>query len=539
MSPGEYKYVENPDGTFTEYYRGAVGGPERIVQGDTYSSEAMAESDRLFGQIAVDSGTSGQDGSIFVGADGRNIYAAERVVEDFRTGQPWKTLGEQEVGDELIAEGESLGSLPVFTSVASAASGAVLGVGAAALGITIGTGIDELLGLPTLQEHIFGGSSNESSSGFGYESPFFHFFEWGPEVRLTKMKLCTELGFPNLGLTISGEHCAHGEERYAEHTEYKSGGKWHLETESSIISVWSGSGSASLGCPSSWLFCEAYGEAHYLYYLQGQLKHDAYPDSGLKSLEKSVVAPTKPEVPAQEPLTSPHVIPTTVPAPARHVIIEKAKDKEGNPVVVPLETPGPEEKEIPGPLPAEIPPWELHELGTHYQSRIESDGFTDVEVKELPNSATDFSLGPDEVVGVDPAVGTKTATSTKVVVSENPADAPPATPGPVVPGVTPPGLKIPDFGVLCTKFPFGVPCWLVEEFARWSTTSVVPKWNIPLEVPLLGWRTEFKLDLTFLEPAMEIVRPLLALMATIGLVVMFFHFALGGTGAPPGGDADE
>jgi hypothetical protein len=204
---------------------------------------------------------------------------------------------------------------------------------------------------------------------------------------------------------------------------------------------------------------------------------------------------------------------------------ELGKEKEG------VKIPAVELPEIPQPQP--------NELATDYVSTLEERGFTNVSVNVLPDTSIDPSTGPDDVTAVDPTAGSRVAGDTAVRVDENPPNAPVATPPPVVPGVTEPGLNTPDFGVLCTKFPFGVPCWFVEEFSRWSTTAVVPKWAIPLEVPLLGWRTELKINLSFLEPAMEIVRPLLALMATIGLVMMFFHFALGGTGAPPGGDSEE
>ncbi len=553
MNPGEYKYVENPDKTFTEYYQDPTGG---LVKGSTYSNSGMAEADRMIRELQTDAGTTGQNAAAVGGSDGTNEYAANKALEAIRTGELYKNPFEEEVGAELADGAVAEGLLPGLASIAGATSGAIItGGGAIAMGVALGNSVDALLGYP----HF--GEKTGASAGAEEERRFS--FLWGDEILLGKVRTCKEVSeisstMADVKVILTKEEfehelCFNAEMPVTDYRENLVEGHWtapFITEEITLSGKEEPGGSQTFpgvslaDCPKVWLLCSRTGGGVGLFstlFKQADVHELAFPDAGLKSLEHGVgrVAPghLNPLSPVKTPISVPE--PAEVPAPARHFVIEHAKEEAGKPVVTPIEEPGPEEKTIPSPLDPEVPTPKPLELGTDYKTEVETAGFTDVEVKEVAESATDFSVGPSEVVGVDPAPGTRAAPSTKVDISINPADAPPPTPAPSIPGVTSPGLKMPDFGVLCTNFPFGVPCWLVEEFSRWSTTSVVPKWTIPLEVPFLGWKTELKLDLSFLEPAMEIIRPLLALMATIGLVVMFFHFALGGTGAPPGGDADE
>jgi hypothetical protein len=198
-----------------------------------------------------------------------------------------------------------------------------------------------------------------------------------------------------------------------------------------------------------------------------------------------------------------------------------------NPIVMPLILPAPGSDEI----------------ATTYKTELESAGFTNVSISTVPEIDIDTSVGPDAVTSVDPAPGTGTDPdgSTAVRVSANPDNAP--APSEVskggLPGPTLPGIHVPQFTVFCTRFPFGVPCWMYEEFSAWSTTRVVPEWEIPIEWKALGWRTEFAVSLAPFEGAMEVIRPVLVALSTISLVMLFYAFATGSSPGTGGGGSDD
>ncbi len=169
------------------------------------------------------------------------------------------------------------------------------------------------------------------------------------------------------------------------------------------------------------------------------------------------------------------------------------------------------------------------EHGEEFKERLEREGFTKVELKTLPETEVDSSVGPYDVAEVSPAEGSLVAPDRDVDVTQNPASAPEPGSSGALGSPTLPGIHLPDLGVLCTKFPFGVPCWLYEEFDGWATTAVVPKWTIPIEVPSLGWKTELLINLSFMESAMEeYIRPTIIALSVIGLLVLFYGFATGG-----------
>jgi hypothetical protein len=188
-------------------------------------------------------------------------------------------------------------------------------------------------------------------------------------------------------------------------------------------------------------------------------------------------------------------------------------------------------------MPVEIPKINKgSETGTEYKERLEREGWTKVEVKTLPETNYDPEVGPDQAAYTDPAEGTQEdpARTTKVEVSQNPSDAPVPIEGPSKLGPpTEPGFNMPSFGVACKGFPFGVPCWLIHTVEGWSATPVAPEWGLSKftvegrEVPA----THFHLSV--LEPIMEKVRVAQLIFITIGLVLLFYRFAKGGS--PPSG----
>jgi hypothetical protein len=192
---------------------------------------------------------------------------------------------------------------------------------------------------------------------------------------------------------------------------------------------------------------------------------------------------------------------------------------------------------IPSPLEEEIPKPEKGELGPHYVERLHEQGFTEVVEVTLPADDADPRVGPNEVAYTSPAEGSKVLPSTEVNVEVNPADAPPPVEVSVpTPGT--PGIHLPNFAALCTNFPFGVPCWLVHEVEAWSVAGKAPT------LGFASWEAHgvsipaTHVELAPLEPLMEYVRPFLVAICSIGIVLLFYRFAKGGT--PPGGsNTDE
>ncbi len=93
-------------------------------------------------------------------------------------------------------------------------------------------------------------------------------------------------------------------------------------------------------------------------------------------------------------------------------------------------------------------------------------------------------------------------------------------------------IVLPNFAVGCSSFPFGVPCWVVELIKSWSASGVAPS----VTVPIGGHSTVIKL--AGIEPEMEVVRPVFAIAAIVGLVLTFFSFGMGGGGGGSGGGDD-
>jgi hypothetical protein len=177
----------------------------------------------------------------------------------------------------------------------------------------------------------------------------------------------------------------------------------------------------------------------------------------------------------------------------------------------------------------EIPQPEPSEVGTHYETRLKELGFTDVTTEILPETAIDVELGPSEVTKVVPSPRTFVKPETEVVVEVNPDDAP--TPGESskpIGSPTLPGIKFPSFPVLCKGFPFGVPCWLIQTIEGWGASGTCPQWGFE-NLEIEGTHITNKFDLCKLEPIMEKVRPAILIFATIGLVLLFFRFAKGGS----------
>lgn len=173
------------------------------------------------------------------------------------------------------------------------------------------------------------------------------------------------------------------------------------------------------------------------------------------------------------------------------------------------------------------------ETGDEYKERLEREGWTKVEVRILPESATNPNIGPSQASYTVPAEGTEVnpSQSTDIIVEANPTTAPEPEAGGGIGGPTLPGFNIPNFGVLCKGFPFGVPCWLVKTIESWSAASACPVWSIG-EYTIHGKKIpEASINLCSygLEPIMEKARVAMLIFSTLGLVLLFYRFAKGGS----------
>jgi hypothetical protein len=181
-----------------------------------------------------------------------------------------------------------------------------------------------------------------------------------------------------------------------------------------------------------------------------------------------------------------------------------------------------------------IPLIEPGETGERYKASAEGEGFTDVHVNVLPESAIDTSKGPNAASKVSPAPGTLSKPGSLVQVDTNPADAP--APGGEAGhgggGPTIPSLKLPKIATPCTVFPFGVPCWLLTQVSALALATEAPKFTVV--TPFAG---KLSIDLSVGEPVMTTLRPIIAFVAFIGIVMMLYNFSRGG-GFTSGSDAE-
>lgn len=267
------------------------------------------------------------------------------------------------------------------------------------------------------------------------------------------------------------------------------------------------------------------------------------PPEGIPAPAETLISPGQEKI--NEEKTG-HSRPSVALPPAPHfpVVTEKAKKKalEITPVRKYFEEKGhkhQEEAEEEAEKGLILPAPETNETAVEYNKRIEGDGFTNTSVSTRPEIDTNPTVGPDDVAGVSPAPNGVYAPDTRIKIEANPEDAPipGAEPGDTVGPPSEPGFHLPNFGILCKGFPFGVPCWLAETIAGWSASAEAPIWGVN-EIEVEHTKIPpIKFDLAKLEPIMEYVRPAILIFATIGLVLLFFSFAKGG-GPPSGGNAD-
>lgn len=579
-TPEDYAFVKNADGTYTEWYDPNMAGTSTgeavkdSTRGPTFSGEAMAEGDRIDAGAAVDAGTTGQDASIVEGATSAEEGGSSTFIGYLQRGLIYKTSGEAAIGDSVAGEAIADGALPTIGEMLGSAAGAVFSGGAIlAAGVSLGDGIDAVIGEPYINP--FAGTDKGPKEGEGLVTELEQEWEWSNQVELGEVRECKE--FPGYGENYSpypnpntgklelrpNELCEYPKRFYRWSAEYKYAGTPMFQEE--VMVADSVSGEESLHyfhpsfwpCPSGgaiWVTCGTHevspGESNRALYaplfeIPNDTNFRGFPGKEMGANNGSKTGTLSP-MPAIEPLVPP--TPNEVPPVVRHKIREatttkpsKEEEEEGiRPVpLIPDIEPGVGPGELPNPANPVVPRYSPNELGETYQAEVEAAGFPEVTVEPVPEAQEDPSVGPKDVVTVNPGEGTRADPSTKIKIGVNPDTAP--TPGPEGGGSigppTEPGLEFPKFGVLCKGFPFGVPCWLAKTVESWSASPVTPQLGIASFTIMGHTIPGSKLDLAKLEPIMEKVRPAMLIFATIGLVLLFYNFAKGGS--PPSGSSGD
>ncbi len=566
--------VENPDGTWSLWGEGSDTKPLR-----TYSPEEHLRMEKENKALELEVGNGDNPLTEIEGITARERAAAEDLGNKLKTGEPYKSVAEQTVGEDVAAEAESAGTLPSWADTLGAladAGGVVAGAGAAAyVGVEVGNGIDRLVGWPQLDlGELFGETLPERCNG--EHGPFCEEFrehmQWQRKLRLDSKLTCKEAQEKaKVTVTYTTQKCiaiegylAWTQEEVAHENEYvydKTGWEGTFsEDPLRIIEPCNPAGKLVHGVCLVESYDEKKGQATANYYeiqrhpaqcktkspdvrlCPGDFTEAAFPTTGLKAHNKGIEEGGPATVPRPEPLTAPVKPsgPEVAPLPVvTYIVHEREPEFPGVP-----ETDEPEEKEekrpIPDPLWPELPKPERSEVGTHYKERVEGEGFNDVEIQELPETKTDPKVGPEEVSKVEPEPGNKYDPKTKITVVVNPPGAAPGESGSIpkinIGGIDEPELKPPHLDVLCEKFPFGVPCWLLEELKSWSAVGSPPTLGIS-SFSIKGHTIPgASVDLSPLEPIMEKVRPVMVVLGTVGLVLLFYSFATGGNaGAGSGG----
>lgn len=184
-------------------------------------------------------------------------------------------------------------------------------------------------------------------------------------------------------------------------------------------------------------------------------------------------------------------------------------------------------------MPIVIPAPEEGETYDEYAARL-NPALTP-ERHDLEAAYVDPSTGPNGVVDVLPEPETRLdpSTSHEVKVSTNPADAPAPSAAwspPEIPSIDLTPLSAVAIG--CTDFPFGIFCWIGDGLTAWGPGGECPQLGVPFGSSI-GLDDELAFDTCLFEPAMEIVRPVLILVAAFSLAYLFAAAAMGfggGTG---------
>lgn len=540
--------IQNPDGTYSLW---GEGGNNPIRTYSPTEAARMAKEDEA---LLFQAGETGQDAGEFIeGLGAKERTASEELRSRLATGQEYASPAEATVGNDVVAQDEAAGLLERAPTMLArlgdlAAAGATLYAG-----LQIGNALDRTFGLPELFPE--NNNSFTSSKRMNYS--------WGPYRLAEASGHALNESCEERGLIGTPGKCLVVEVEYQSLTEQFNEGSHVWEPHGSFGPSFVAGSESKPGpeCPKSGpnpqvkrlklsgpvkVYCVQTAEGVSKFLIKdSELKDLQFPANKHEGLtwgphgethegrEERVTGPERGTT-----VTPP--APATVPPPVTTYILHE-RESEFPGVNEEGETETEKEQEehaVPTPFEIEIPHPEKSELGTHYVTRLHELGFTDVVEAILPAANEDPRVGPNEVAYTSPAEGSQVRADSTVIVEVNPGDAPvPDESGSGGFGSGLPDLKLPKFGAICTNFPFGVPCWLIGEFAAWSSTASTPIFTIEA-VKIHGATIgPASVNLSSLEPIMTKVRPFMILFSTIGLVLLFYNFARGG-GPPSGGQGD-
>lgn len=184
------------------------------------------------------------------------------------------------------------------------------------------------------------------------------------------------------------------------------------------------------------------------------------------------------------------------------------------------------------PLQVRVPSFGRHEKYTSYEAKLEGLELVP-EAIELPEGYENPSYGPEEVTQVNPKVRTQLQPEAVVKVRYNPSTATETGPGgeSEVPASgtgpwSPPAIPAIDLSPLmaaigCDTFPFGIFCWIGDGLTSWGGSGTCPSFSVPIH------NSNLEVDFCEFEPAMVIIRPVIVVLATFTLALMFAYAALG------------
>jgi hypothetical protein len=164
-----------------------------------------------------------------------------------------------------------------------------------------------------------------------------------------------------------------------------------------------------------------------------------------------------------------------------------------------------------------------------YTVRLEDIGLLG-KIELISDEERDPERAEGSIYSLDPPAGTPVQIGTPVIVRVDPIVPPIIVPGP--PGVPPLDFTPLNVELLCSHFPFGVPCWSFEAVREWAAPGDPPEFSIPIH------NGDLVFDLAQFEPAMAIVRPVILVLGTLGIGWFFFSFTFGGGGGAGKSDDD-
>ena len=202
--------------------------------------------------------------------------------------------------------------------------------------------------------------------------------------------------------------------------------------------------------------------------------------------------------------------------------------------------------DVPAPLP--------NEVYTDYRNDLNTAGLNEVNSPLDPTTYDPFT-GPDVVIHVSPSPGTAVAPGSDVNTDSNPDTLPATAAGtggaggtPVEtdpftsPTVDPDGIEFPSIPTPCNVFPFGIPCWIVNQLGQFIASPVTPTFDVPVgaasgvlgsQVLHIDLGDVFGLNTNVI---MQYARPILLFMAFAGFLLWIGHW---GSGSGGGGGGDE